>query len=164
VLTEPMFVELSAKNYVAVRMSVTIPFADDVPPAFDELFESLEKAGVETDGMEFFRYNLIDMPRMEIDVALVTDVVFPLSGRLVRSEIPGGKYASMTYTGPHDGLVDATAQLIDWAKANDVRWDVEATVDGDRFASRLEVYENNPGVEPDPQKLVTTILIKVADD
>jgi len=114
--------------------------------------------------MEFFRYNLIDMPRLEIDIAITTDATIPLSGRLVRSEIPGGRYVSVTYTGPYDGLIDATGSLIDWSKANNVRLDVQVTPEGERFASRLEVYENNPSVEPDPQKLVTTILIKVADD
>jgi effector-binding domain-containing protein len=163
-LTVPKFVELPTRNYVGVRLPVTIPFGTDVPPAFNELVEALNKAGVKADGMEFIRYNLIDMPRLEIDIAITTDATIPLSGRLVRSVIPGGQYVSVTYTGPYDGLIGATGSLIDWAKENNVRWDVQVTPEGERFASRLELYENNPSTEPDPHKLVTTILIKVADD
>jgi hypothetical protein len=52
--------------------------------------------------------------------------------------------------------------LIGWAKETGVEWDVETTTHGDRFACRLEVHENNPSIEADPAKLVTTILIKTA--
>ncbi|MHC2456618.1 effector-binding domain-containing protein [Rhizobium leguminosarum] len=129
-------------------------------PAFDELFSS---AGVKPDGIESIKFHLIDMPKLEIEVGMTTEATIPLTGRLVSGVLPQSRFISMTYTGPYDGLFDATAMLIGWAKETGVERDVEKTPDGERFACRLEVHENNPSVEPDPFKLVTTILIKVAD-
>ncbi|WP_367892219.1 hypothetical protein [Shinella curvata] len=68
----------------------------------------------------------------------------------------------MTYTGPYDGLYDATAMLVGWAKEKGLRWDARSTENGDVFASRLEVHDNNPSIEPDSAKLVTTLLFKLA--
>ncbi len=162
-LTMPQFVHCEPRRYVAVRLPVTIPFGAEMDPAFEELFKAFEEAGVTPDGMEFTRYNRIDMPNLEIEVGITTDAVLPMSGRLVTGELPGGRYVSMTYTGPYDGLMDATAMLVGWAKERGIRWDVEHTEAGDIFACRLEVHQNNPSIEPDPDKLVTTLLFKMAD-
>ncbi len=160
-LTMPKVVEFGPRQYVAVRLPVTIPFGEEMDPAFDELFDAFARAGVEPDGIEFVKFNLIDMPSLEIDVGMTTDANIPLTGRMVSGVLPGGRFISMTYTGAYDGLYDATAMLIGWAKETGVVWDVEETTDGDRFACRLEVHENNPSIEPDPSKLVTTLLIKM---
>jgi len=69
----------------------------------------------------------------------------------------------MTYTGSYDGLYDATAMLVGWAKEKELRWDSTKTPTGETFACRLEVHDNNPSIEPDPSRLVTTLLFKLAD-
>lgn len=161
-LTMPKTINLGPKSYVAVRLPVTIPFAEEIDPAFEELFDAFKRAGVEPDGMEFVKFNLIDMPRLEIEVGMTTDAAIPLTGRLVSGTLPQGQFISMTHTGSYHGLYDATAMLIGWAKETGVEWDVEKTPQGDRFACRLEVHKNNPSIEADPAKLVTTILIKLA--
>lgn len=160
-LTMPEIVEWGPKSYVAVRLPVVIPFGQEVDPAFEELFEAFAQAGVEPDGVEFIKFNVVDMPRLEIEVGMTTDALVPLSGRLVNGVLPAGRYVSMTYTGPYDGLYDATAMLVGWAKEKGLQWDARSTENGDVFASRLEVHDNNPSIEPD-RKLVTTLLFKLA--
>ncbi|MDO6124563.1 GyrI-like domain-containing protein [Shinella curvata] len=162
-LTIPEIIEWGPKTYVAVRLPVVIPFGQEMDPAFEELFDAFANAGVEPDGIEFVKFNLIDMPRLEIEVGMTTDAAVPLSGRLVSGVLPSGRYVRMTYTGPYDALYDATAMLVGWAKEKGLQWDAKSTEHGDRFASRLEVHDNNPSTEPDPTKLVTTLLFKLAD-
>lgn len=162
-LTMPEMVEREPQRYVAVRLPVMIPFAEEVDPAFDELFNAFKRAGVTPDGVEFVKFNLIDMPRLEIETGMTTDMSIPLSGRLVEGVLPGGRYVSMTYTGPYEGLYDATAMLVGWAKEKGLIWDSTSTEAGELFACRLEVHDNDPSVEPDPRKLVTTLLFKLAD-
>lgn len=161
-LTLPTFVEFQSRRYIATRLNVTIPFDSHVDPAFDELWDAFHEAGVDPDGMEFMKFNLIDMPRLEIEVGMTTNEIIPLSGRLVEGELPAGTYVSCTYTGSYDGLYDATAMIIGWAKERGVEWDVQPTSAGDLFACRLEIHENNPSIETDRSKLVTTIMIKTA--
>ncbi|KQY49442.1 hypothetical protein ASD46_24485 [Rhizobium sp. Root491] len=99
-LTMPEMVEREPQRYVAVRLPVVIPFDEDVDPAFDELFDAFARAGVAPDGVEFIKFNLIDMPRLEIETGMTTDGSIPLSGRLVEGVLPGGRYVRMTYNGP----------------------------------------------------------------
>jgi effector-binding domain-containing protein len=162
-LTLPKIIDREAARYVAVRLPVTIPFGDDMDPAFDELFAAFAGAGVEPDGMEFIKFNLIDMPRLEIEVGQTTDAAIPLSGRLVKGHLPGGRYVSLAYTGPYEDLMDVTAMLVGWAKEKGLKWDSVHTPCGESFACRLEVYDNNPSTEPDTGKLQTSLLFKLAD-
>lgn len=162
-LTIPQIIHRTAQRYIAVRLPVTIPFDDAMDPAFDELFAAFANAGVAPDGMEFIKYNLIDMPRLEIEVGMTTNAAIPLSGRLVEGELPAGSYVSLTYTGSYDDLMDVTAMLVGWAKEKGLKWDSQETPKGEGFACRLEVHDNNPSIEPDPAKLQTTLLFKLAD-
>ncbi len=113
--------------------------------------------------MEFIKYNLIDMPRLELEVGMTTDAAIPTSGRLIAGELPPGRYVSLTYTGSHADLMDVTAMLVGWAKEKGMKWDSHQTPAGEKFACRLEVHNNNPSIEPDPVKLQTTLLFKLAD-
>ncbi|USX12181.1 GyrI-like domain-containing protein [Oxalobacteraceae bacterium OTU3CAMAD1] len=162
-LTLPQIINRTAQRYIAVRLRVSIPFDDDMGPAFDELFLAFSRAGVEPSGMEFIKFNLIDMPRLEIEVGMTTNAAIPLTGQLVEGELPAGRYVSLTYTGSYADLMDVTAMLIGWAKEKELKWDSHQTLDGEKFACRLEVHDNNPSIEPDPAKLQTTLLFKLAD-
>jgi effector-binding domain-containing protein len=162
-LTLPKIIDRTAQNYVAVRLPVTIPFGDEMDPAFDELFEAFSNAGVEPNGVEFIKFNLIDMPHLEIEVGMSTDATIQPSGRLIVGELPAGRFVSLTYTGPYDDLMDVTAMLIGWAKEKGLKWDSHDTPLGERFACRLEVHDNNPSTEPDRARLQTTLLFKLAD-
>lgn len=163
-LTIPQIINRTAQRYIAVRLPVSIPFDEDMDPAFDELFSAFSRAGVEPNGMEFIKYNLIDMPRLEIEVGMTTDdAAIPPSSRLVEGELPAGRYVSLTYTGSYADLMDVTAMLVGWAKEKGLKWDSHQTPDGEKFACRLEVHDNNPSIEPDPAKLQTTLLFKLAD-
>jgi|SRR5215217_5341420 len=162
-LTLPQIIDRPAQRYVAVQLPVTIPFGDDLDPAFDELFAAFSAAEVEPNGMEFFKFNLIDMPRLEIEVGMTTDALLPLSNRMIAGELPAGRYVSLSYTGQYDNLMDVTAMLVGWAKEKGLKWDSRDTPNGEQFACRLEVHDNNPSIEPDPAKLKTTLLFKLAD-
>ena len=162
-LTLPKIVQVEAKKYVAVRQRVQVPFGDHVPPAFDELFAAFDAAGAPRNGMEFIKYNRINMPELEIECGMTTDKDIPASGRLVAGVLPAGQYVSLSYTGPYDDLMTVTAMLIGWAKETGIAFDATQTPEGDVFVSRLEVYHNNPVDEPDPSKWHTTLLFKIRD-
>lgn len=162
-LTIPRIIHRTAQRYVAVRLPVVIPFGDDMDPAFDELFSAFARAGAAPDGMEFIKFNVVDMPRLELEVGMTTDAAIPLSGRLVEGMLPAGRYVSLTYTGSYEDLEDVTAMLVGWAREKGLKWDSRQAPDGERFACRLEVHDNNPSIEPDPARLRTTLLFKLAD-
>ena len=162
-LTLPEIIDQPARRYVAVRRRVCIPFGDMVAPAYDELFAAFAEAGVQSEGLEFIKYNVVAMPNLEIEIGITADARLPLTGTITAGVLPAGRYARLTYTGPYEQLMDANRVLIEWAKENGIHWDSTQAQDGEHFAARLEVYENNPSTEPAPAKLVTTLLFKIAD-
>lgn len=166
-LTLPAIVERPAQPYAAVR--ATVPMNDMVPSidrSFAALYAWLGEKGIEPAGAAFFKYNLIDMTgHMEIEFAAPVATVVAVADRdvVVSGTLPGGRYAQVTWTGPYQHLMDVNAVLIGWAKEKKLRWDMEKTATGDRFAARIEVYENNPREVADPNDLVTTVAIRLAE-
>ena len=65
--------------------------------------------------------------------------------------------------GHPDGLLGATASLLEWASQEDLTWDMTSTPDGERWAARLEIYETDPAVEPDMAKWTTQLAFRLSD-
>lgn len=164
-LTLPEIVERGPQPYVAVRERVSLgAMKPAVDRAFQKLFGWLGANGVEPAGAAFFKYNLIDMAgAFEVEFAVPVAREVEGGGEVAAAVLPAGRYAQVTWTGPYDALVDVNAVLVGWAKEKGVRWDTQQTLEGDRFAARIEIYENNPAEVEDPKDLVTTVAIKVAD-
>lgn len=164
-LTLPTIVERKAQLYVAVRERVAL---DEMRPvvdrAFTTLFGWIDSNGVVPSGAAFFRYNLIDMEgKFEIEFAVPVAESAPTDGEVVEGTLPAGRYGQVTWTGPYDALFDVNAVLVGWAREKGIQWDVRETPEGDRFAARFEVYENNPAEVSSPDELVTTVAIRIAD-
>jgi hypothetical protein len=64
---------------------------------------------------------------------------------VLTGDLPAGRYAVLWHTGHPNGLVDATRSLLDRTAEQGLAWDVTTTPDGDRWASRLEIYHDEPG-------------------
>lgn len=161
-LTIPVIEDNPAQAYAYIDFTVTMA---DMKKAADEgfpaLFAGLAKLGVTPVAAPFFNYRRIDMARtLDIEVGVPVDRVAAPEGAIKFGELPAGKYAATTHTGHHDGLYDATAMLIGWAKERGIAWDVVEKSDGAHFACRLEIYETDPSEEPDPEKWVTGLQFK----
>ena len=85
-------------------------------------------------------------------------------GRVTAEILPVGRYATLIYTGPYDGLMRATADLLAWAKEKAIVWDswpVGPT--GEGWRARVENYLTDPKEEPDSGKWETELAFKLAD-
>jgi hypothetical protein len=51
---------------------------------------------------------------------------------------------------------------MDWGKENGIEWDIVQTLEGERFACRLEIYRTDPATEP-PENSEAEIAIRIAD-
>lgn len=164
-LTLPTIIERAAQPYVAVRERVALSeMRPVVDRSFQTLFGWLGRNGVAPAGAAFFKYNLADMSnKFEIEFAVPVEKQAQAGGDLIAGLLPAGRYAQVTWTGPYEALFDVNAVLVGWAKEKSLRWDSESTAEGERFAARIEVYENNPAEVDDPNDLVTTVAIKLAD-
>jgi effector-binding domain-containing protein len=156
----PVIAERPAQPYVAIRAQVTMQTMDDILlPLQPQVLAWLRERGIPAAGPLFWKYNVIDMDR-----ALEVEVGVPVNGdaRVLAGVLPAGRYATVGYTGHSDGVIDAVASLREWARQEDLTWDMTKTPDGERWAARLEIYETGPADEPDMTKWVTQLAFRLA--
>ena len=56
------------------------------------------------------------MVKMEIDVGVPVATAVGGDNRITVDILPGGHYATLVYTVPYEGLMQATGELLDWAE------------------------------------------------
>jgi len=164
-LTEAKIVDRPETFYAGIGVIVRM---DDFPrhadTLFPELFGWFAARGLPITAAPFIKYNRIDMENgLDVEFAVPLERLVPGDGRVRTASLPGGAYASITHLGGYNGLVGATAALLDWAKAETLRFDVEGDPDRDGlWASRVEIYHTDPSTETDKSRWETEIAIKLA--
>lgn len=156
----PEIIERPEQPYLFIPASVTMQtIGPTIPQLHGELFAWFGLQGLEPAGAPFVKYNLIDMMR-ELEIEIGLPVATPGEGdeRVEAGTLPGGKYAQLLHVGHPSTLVDATGSLLDWAAEQGLEWDAE----GDRWASRLEIYHDDPDVQPDMNKWETELAFRLA--
>jgi effector-binding domain-containing protein len=164
-VTEPKIVDRSEQASVGIRTQVSLEeFASVIDKTFPEVFAWLEKQNVAPAGAPFIRYHIINMTdKLDVEMGVPVAATMSGDGRVSAGVLPAGRYATLVYTGPYDGLMEANRVLIDWAKEKGIAWDRWDDENGDAFRSRVEFYNTDPREEPDPQKWETEVAIKLAD-
>ncbi len=164
-LSEAQVVERPAQPYVAIREQVTMQTIGTVLPGLHpRVYAWLRERGVAPAGPPFWKYNLIDMDRgLEVEVGVPVAAHEAGDDQVLAGVLPPGRYATLRYTGHPDGLMGATAALLEWAGEQGLTWDVQKTPDGDRWAARLEIYETDPAEEPDMTKWETQLAFRLAE-
>ena len=160
-LTLPKIVIRAATPYVAVKRMVALPFDDEVPGILGTLFEQIASNGLVEAGPVHFKHNIISMPQIEMEFAVPVDRLIDGTDSLVSGVLPAGRHAEITYYGPYDDLITVNGVLVGWALHAGHVFDSNLQNDGEWFAGRYEIYHNSPMEEPDPQRLETTVSIKL---
>jgi effector-binding domain-containing protein len=163
-VTEPKIKPRKKQNYVAIRMGVPIPFGKYLQPAWNEVYEWLMSKKIKPSGPALIRYLTTDMSKeLDIDVGFIVDQAAKGDDRVTADFLPAGKYATLLYTGPYKGkgVFKATVTLLDWAKANKIKWDVTRRGGVERWNGRTEFYFSDPAVDKDSKNFKTELAFKV---
>lgn len=158
--TLPKLVERAQTHYASVAREVRIPFADVVGPLLEEAAAYLDGVTPEGFGPAIFRYDVIDMPRLEMQFGFLTSEAVPGNARVKPAVLPAGRYVTLTHFGHYDSLEKVTGDVVAWARGQGIEWDSTFGPEGERFAARFEIYPNGPMDEPDPDRWETQIWIK----
>jgi effector-binding domain-containing protein len=164
--TEPKIEHRGEQNCVGIRTQVSMDELGNgiIPQLHDEVLEWLNEQGEKPSGQSILRYYVINMPG-RLDIEMVWPVAKPVTGngRIQATVLPAGQYGFVVYTGDYSGLMEANRVLVDWAKEQGVEWDAWDEPAGHAFRCRYETYLKDPGDEPDSNKWVTEVAIKIAD-
>jgi effector-binding domain-containing protein len=160
----PEITERAAQPYVGISAWVTMASIGSVADRIPEIFGWLGAHGIAPAGPPFFRYHVIDMER-QLQVEAGVPVASPVEGdgAIQAATLLAGRFAVMTHTGAPNTLVSATGELLDWARARGLDWDVSPTDAGEKWGCRVEFYLTNPADEPDMSKWETQLAFRLAD-
>lgn len=160
-LTLPRIVTHAAQPVLVRHAAIGLDALDSAGPAALDAVEAwMAEKRIAPTGPGFFRYDLINMAG-QMGMAFGYPVAPGTVGEgEIRAEtLPAGRYISVLHHGHPDELYDATIMLIEWSKVRRVDWDVEETAAGDRFAARLELFNQAEGDPSDDW--VTEIRIRL---
>ena len=161
-LSEPKIERRPDQPFAAIALSVDrADIPDKAPPLIGEVASWLAARGIAPTGAPFFNYLDMSEDHLVMHVGFPTAVESTAEGRVVSGSIPAGRFATLTYTGPYDGLFEANAALGEWLRAQGI--DELRQGGGPYDAAHLEIYETDPAVEPDASKWVTEVAFRLGD-
>jgi predicted transcriptional regulator YdeE len=166
--TDPHLQDRPAVPFVGTTTGVTTTTFAQIADRIPELVGALVSRGITPAGAPFFRYLDLRGDSMTVQVGVpvpdgaeLPDDAVPFA--LESGALPAGRYACLTHVGPFDGLWDATARLLTWAKEQDLRFDTDTVDEVERWAGRLEIYLTDLRTETDPSRYRTDLAFKLAD-
>lgn len=169
---QPQIVERPEVPYAGLRGTVTMSTIASIADRFPDVFGHLAARGATIAGAPFLRYRRIDMER-ELVVECGVPVAAPVDGAdagvtdvitdVFTDVVPAGRYATLLHVGHPDQLVARNGELLAWADAQGLRFDVSDTPDGEVWGARLEVLLTDPTVQPDMDKWETQLAFRLAD-
>jgi effector-binding domain-containing protein len=150
----PQIIERPPQPYVGIRESVTMSTLSSVADRVPELLDWLAQQGETPSGAVFFRYLTIDMEgELEVEAG----------GAVAARTLPGGRFVRAFFVGHPDGLENATAELLQWAETQGLRWDMNDSPVGERWGCRLEICHSDPIEDPDMNTWRTELAFRLAD-
>jgi effector-binding domain-containing protein len=161
---EPTIVERPAVPCVAIRATVTMPTIGTIAHRIGELLGWLGARGQTPAGPPFIRYRTIDMAgALDVEVGVPTGGPVAGEGEFVAGELPAGRYVWATHHGAPAGLVASVGAVLAWAAARGLTFDCEQTDRGRHWGCRVEFYNSDPSVVPNPDGWVTDLAFRLAD-
>lgn len=169
----PRVVRRPAEAYLFLQRSVPMGGLTALADLIPVLFDGAGRHGLEVAGAPLYRFRVVDMAReLVVDVGLPVavdppDADLPLAAsdpdRPWLGTLPAGRYVTVVRVGHPDTLVQATADLLEWATAAGLRFDVHEGPDGDVWGGRIERYLTDPRDEPDMARWETELTFRLAD-
>jgi len=120
--------------------------------AYEELFSYVASRDVVVTGPPFGRYTFHDDDDgggVEVEAGVPVAAPFAAGGELVMSSLPATKAVATCHAGPYDRLIDACDALEKWIHDHGF----------ERGGPHWEVYLNDPGVQPDPERWRTIVIM-----
>lgn len=157
-------IDRTEQPYVGIKGVITMQTFDRIADRLPDVYRWLESHGVAPAGPSFFKFNVIDMEReLEVEVGVPTASAIDADGEVFAGALPAGRYVTATHIGDPDELVSVTADVLDWAESQGLKWDTAKTEAGRWWGCRLVV--NKTGSDPalEEGQSETELLFRLAD-
>lgn len=114
-----------------------------------EVMAQISASGGKTAGAPFSRYHGFAEQSVDIEAGIPVAAPIEVKGRVVNSELPGGRVVTGWHIGPYEKLTGAHNALQQYLKANQLEAD----------GGPWEIYWTDPGMVPDSSKWRTQLFV-----
>ena len=143
---------IGAQHIASIRTVTTMDrIGEPMGPLFEEVFRYLQEQGHEPAGMPFALYYAMDGQTVEFACGIPVSSPIEGSDRVEPGELPAGTVATVTHSGPYDGLPQTWSALTEWMRTQGLQ----------PAGAPWEVYVTDPRVEHDQSKWRTDIFFPV---
>ncbi len=143
---------INSRPILGVRVVTTM---DKVPetigPLFGEVYGFIRQGDHQPAGMPLTVYHAIDGNTIDLECGMPLTEPAQGKGRVTAGELAGGKVVMVTHMGPYEKLGQTWSALTNWIEAQQL----------EPRGSPWEVYQTDPGAEPDQSKWRTDIFFPV---
>ena len=144
--------EIRARRIVGIRVTAKMSeLGGMMGPLYGEVMGHIQRNGQEPAGMPLAVYYGMDGDEVDVECGIPVAPSMAGEGRIKAGELPAGTVATVTHTGPYEGLRETWAAMTEWMSSQGL---VPA-------GAPWEVYVTDPGAEPDPSKWRTEIFFPV---
>jgi effector-binding domain-containing protein len=143
-------VERQAQPVLSIRTRVAVQnLPETVGKGYMAIAQHLESLGKAPQGVPFIIYYNMDMDDLDLEMGFPVSGDITGAGEILKGEIPAGRYATCTHTGPYNELNLAYKALTGWVR--------ESGYEASGLA--VEFYLNSQ--DTPPQELQTQILFPI---
>lgn len=144
--------QIEAQHIASIRTVTSVDrIGEPMGRLFEEVFGYLREQGREPAGMPFALYHAMDGQTVELSCGIPVAAPIEGSDRVQSGELPAGTVATVTHSGPYDGLPGTWSALTEWMRAQGLQ----------PAGAPWEVYVTDPRVEHDQSKWRTDIFFPV---
>lgn len=160
----PKIIDLPARPYVGIRRTITMTTFGLVADRIAGLIGWLAERGVSPADAPFLRYDSINMPEDRLVVQAGVPVATPVAGEgdIFADVLPAGRYVTESHHGHPDRLAGVISGMLAWGDEQGLAWDMAEKDGTEHWGCRLELYQTNPLVEPDPNNWDTDLQFRLA--
>jgi len=165
-ISEPTVELRTEQPYVAIPIQVTLKDWAQTTILLPEIYDWLNKKGIEPVGEPFYRYWCIgsDDTDFSLEVGVPVERMVTGDERIISSFVPGGSYAIAVHHGHPDQLETSLKQLEEWTKKEELDIDKRWEADDEIWNGRFEYYLTDPELEPDLYKWQIEIAFLLMQD
>jgi len=144
--------QLEAQSILGIRTTTGMDkIAQIMGPLFGEVYAYIQQCGQQPVGMPFSIYHSMEGDAVELECGMPVGSQMDGAARVESGELPCGTMATVTHTGPYEGLPNTWAALTEWISSQGL----------EAAGAPWEVYVTDPGAEADQSKWRTDIFFPV---
>jgi effector-binding domain-containing protein len=142
---------VEARPAASIRLTTTTDKLGQIMgQLFGEIMGAVQPTGVAQAGMPFARYHEMKSDEVDVECGIPLSAAIETSGRVVATELSGGRVATVTHVGPYDQLGTTWQSIMGWVKSEGLT----------QTGAPWEEYVDDP-TKVDPSQLRTEIYVPV---